>query len=248
LVLLPGPPQLAGALGMGMLFGRGVLLGEQGAGGADVNALAAGGAGVHLPPGLIEPGNDAAVAAALGHIPDVGPLNLIADPHAAGAQDAAVVIEAEARMGGIHRALRILIREAAVIHPHRHRHVLQLAVAIGDAEGTDMVAFGKEQLDRHAAEFPQLGRVGADHLAFSGLTGTGRQQPLAALQLHQAQAAGPHRIETIEMAEGGNRQPRRPDRLQQHRSRRHRHIPPIHLQGDDAHGFASTVAVYSWRK
>ena len=44
-------------------------------------------------PVLVQVGDDHGIDAAAHHIPDVRAFNLGADPHAAGAQDAAVVIE-----------------------------------------------------------------------------------------------------------------------------------------------------------
>ena len=75
-----------------MLLGRALAGVEQRPGGADIDAFAAVGAGLHLAPGLIQPGDDPAVGAAFGHIPDMGGLDLVADAHAAAAEDAAVVI------------------------------------------------------------------------------------------------------------------------------------------------------------
>jgi hypothetical protein len=77
---------------MTVLFCAVVPLVEEGTGGADLHALAAIGAGLDLPPGLSQAGDDLALLAPPAHIPDVGALHFIADPNATGAEDAAVVI------------------------------------------------------------------------------------------------------------------------------------------------------------
>ena len=70
-------------------------------GGADLHALAAAGAGVGIAPGLAQIRNDPGVAAAAEDVPGVGPLDFIADPHAARAQQAAVVIDAKRSWAGV---------------------------------------------------------------------------------------------------------------------------------------------------
>ena len=57
-------------------------------------------------------------------------------------------------------ALGVLVRETGVVHAHLHRHVLQLAGAIGHAEGAHMIALCEEQLHRHAPVALQLRCVG----------------------------------------------------------------------------------------
>jgi hypothetical protein len=94
-VLLAGLAQLLGPFGMGMFFGGGVFLVEDGAGGTHIHAFAAGGAAFHLPPGLVEPRHDPAFSTAVGHIPHMGPLDLITNAHAATTENAAVVVNGE---------------------------------------------------------------------------------------------------------------------------------------------------------
>ena len=81
----------------------------------------------------------------------MGPLDLITNAHAATTENAAVVVNGEELVGGIHRAVGVLVGETGVVHTHRHCYVLQFAGAIGYAEGAHMVAFGKKQLHCHAA-------------------------------------------------------------------------------------------------
>ena len=76
---------------------------EERAGRADLDALAALGAGLGRAPRLVQVGDDAGVAAAAGDVPGVRAFDLPADAHAAGAEDAAVVVHAEALVRGVHR-------------------------------------------------------------------------------------------------------------------------------------------------
>ena len=119
-MLLAGLAQLLGPFGMGMFFGGGVFLVEDGAGGTHIHAFAARGAALHLPPGLVEPRHDPAFSTAVGHIPHMGPLDLITNAHAATTENAAVVVNGEELVGGIHRAVGVLVGETGVVHTHRH--------------------------------------------------------------------------------------------------------------------------------
>src|ERR1035437_8487165 len=84
--------------------------------GAHLHALAAAGAAFALAPRLVEVGDHAAIHAARHDVPGMGALDFVADPHAARAQDAAVVVHHETLVGGIHRHARILIGEVHVRH------------------------------------------------------------------------------------------------------------------------------------
>ena len=66
--------------------------------GAGHHTFAAGCAGFGAPPWVIEIGDDPRVAAATGDIASAGTLDVPAGPHAAGAEDAAVVVQGEASM------------------------------------------------------------------------------------------------------------------------------------------------------
>ncbi len=57
------------------------------------------------PQGSIEIGDDLAVDAAAHHVPGMRAFDFVANPHAAGAQNAAVVIDDEALVRGIDRQL-----------------------------------------------------------------------------------------------------------------------------------------------
>ena len=78
---------------------------------------------------------------------------------------------------------------------------LQFAMAVGDADGADVVALGEQQFQGHAAVFAQPLAVGLDVHAFGDLGGAGRQQLGNAGHFHQAEAAGADVIDAVQMAE-----------------------------------------------
>ena len=63
-------------------------------------------------PGLGQVGDHAALGAARHHVPGVRAFDLVAHPHAAGAQDAAVVVHHEALVRGVHRQAADTDRES----------------------------------------------------------------------------------------------------------------------------------------
>jgi hypothetical protein len=147
---------------------------------AHQHALAAPGAVRHLAPGLVHPGDDPRLAATHRDVPDVGALDLVADPHAPGAQHAPVAVEA--RTSGARRRRPGAGGEVVVdvVDPVLGRQVLQLAGAAGDAEGADVAALGEQQLDDPAPVLAQPGEVvrtsisAVTSVAQAGLTAGGR--------------------------------------------------------------------------
>ena len=105
-----------GPAGLGALGDRAALL-EQRPGRADLDALAAAGAGGRLPPGGAEVGDHPGVDAPAHHVPGVGALDLVADPHAAGAHDTAVVVDGEQRVAGVDADPRVDRRQLEVGEP-----------------------------------------------------------------------------------------------------------------------------------
>ena len=102
-------------------------------------------------PLLVEIGDDDGVDAAAHHVPDVRAFNLSADADAAGAEDAAVVVDGEALVRGVDGELGVAIGQADVGQALLLRQGLQFAMAVGDADGADVVALGEEQLENGAA-------------------------------------------------------------------------------------------------
>ena len=102
-------------------------------------------------PVLMQIGDDDGVDAAAHHVPDVGAFDLRADAHAAGAEDAAVVVDGEALVGGVDGELGVAIGQADVGQALLLGQGLQFAMAVGDADRADVIALGEEQLEDGAA-------------------------------------------------------------------------------------------------
>jgi hypothetical protein len=153
------------------------------------------------PPRLVEVDDHPAVDPAAHHIPHMRALDLVADAHAARAEDAAVVVQRVALVAGIHGQVGVEIVVAHMVHADLGGFPLQLAVAVHHADRAHVVAFGKEQFQDHLAIFDQPLAVGVDHHAFLHRRHTRRLQPSAALQLHHAQAAAAALAQPIQVAE-----------------------------------------------
>ena len=140
--------------------------------------------------------------AAAGDVPHVRALDLGARAHAARAQHAAVVVEHVARVRGVDREPRVVVRVADVRDAVVLGQGLQLAVARGDAHGADVVALGEQQLERDLPVGLELRRAGGDRQALLHGRGAGGQQPRDAGDLDHAQPAGADRAEALHVAEG----------------------------------------------
>ncbi len=90
---MTGTHQRLEPLGLALFLFSCLGLMEQRTRWAGIDAFPTVGAGLHITPWIIEAANDLAVLAAPAHIPDMCTLHFIANPHAAGAKNAAVVIE-----------------------------------------------------------------------------------------------------------------------------------------------------------
>ncbi len=88
--------------------------------------------------------DDAGVHPAMRDVPGVGAFNLVADSYATGTEDAAVVVDAEPLVADIDGQLWVQIVEPHVVHADLDGKVLELAVAVGHANRTHMVALGEE--------------------------------------------------------------------------------------------------------
>ena len=75
---------------------------EDGSGGAGIHTFAAGSTGIYFTPGLIQTRDDVTSRTAIPYIPYVGTFYFVADPHAAGTEDATVVVNAKHRMGQVY--------------------------------------------------------------------------------------------------------------------------------------------------
>jgi hypothetical protein len=172
--------------------------------GACLNAFATAGAVARMAPIILEVGDEAGVDAARGDLPNVRSLDLGANPDAARAEDAPVVIENEARMGHIDGKAGIVIGVPDMGYAERLSHGLKLAVAVGDAGRADVVALHEEQLNSHAAIERELFRGSPDGHAVLDGRGAGGQQAVSAGQLHHADAACTNGAEALQVAERGN--------------------------------------------
>ena len=174
------------------------------AGGAGLDAFAAAGAVARVAPVVFEIADDAGVDAARGDLPHMRSFHLSADPDAAGAEDAAIVIEDKARVAHVHGQARVVVGIAHVGDAERLRHGLQFAVAVRDAGGADVVALDEQQLDGHAAILRELCRRGLDGHAVLDGRGAGGQQAVGSGELDHADAACADCAEALEIAERGN--------------------------------------------
>jgi hypothetical protein len=83
-----------------------------------------------------------------------------------------------------------------VIHAELPGERLQFAVVVGHADGADVVALGKEQLERHPAVFAQALGVGVDLHALGDSGRAGRQELWHAGHLDKAHPAGADVVNT----------------------------------------------------
>src|SRR5512133_3178331 len=134
---------------------------EQGAGRADLDAFSAIGAGGAVAPRLCQITDDPAVCPPSTHIPGVGALDLVAYPHTPPAEDTAVVVDAEARLGYVNRQARRNIPVTDMIDPQLRGQGLELTIAVHHADRTGMVAFRQQQFNDHPPCGPETLRIRA---------------------------------------------------------------------------------------
>ena len=119
--------------------------------GTHLDALAAAGAGRRLAPRRPHVGDDPLVDAGAHHAPGAGALDLGADPDAADAHDAAVVVDREQRVRRVDRDPGVDQRQLEVVEADRLRQVLELAVVVRDADRAHVVPLEEQHLDDRAA-------------------------------------------------------------------------------------------------
>ncbi len=170
-----------------------------------MHALAAGGAGFRRSPRFVQIRNDLGVDAAPHHVPGMRALDLVANPDATRAQNAAVVIDDEAVVRGVDIFFRIAIRKAHMRNAETLRQHLHLAVTVRDADRADMIALGEQQLKDHAAVVLQALGVGGDFHALFDHSDAGRKQLVLALNLDKAKPAGADVGEAVHFAEPRNK-------------------------------------------
>ena len=132
----------------------------------------------------------------------MGAFDLVANPDAARAQNAAVVIHDEPVVRGIDGDVRVLVGEADMRYAMSGREVLQVAMAIGHADRADVIPLGEEQFQRHPPVLLQAFAGGLDFHALGHFRGAGGQELVAARDLREAQAAGTYVVKTFKVTEG----------------------------------------------
>src|ERR1035438_2922178 len=114
---------------LGHLGHRSAFL-AQCAGGTNLDALSATGAAFRFAPRLGQVSDHQALGAASHHVPGVRALNLLAHANTARAENAAILIQHETIVTGVHRQVRINVGEADVIYPQMLRQPLHITVAV----------------------------------------------------------------------------------------------------------------------
>src|SRR6185437_2293813 len=188
------------------MIGPDLALVEQSSRGANLHALAAARAR-RTSPTIVKICDDDGVDSAAHHVPHVRAFHLGAYAHAARAQNAAIVVGGEAFVRGVHRKRRIAIGQPHVREPLVLRQRLQLAVAVGYAHGADVVALGEQQFEDHPAVLLQALGIGGHLHALVNGGHAGRKQLVAALHLHNAEAASAHVRQPFNMTERRNVDP-----------------------------------------
>ena len=117
-------------------------------------------------PWIVQVGNHFAINSAPHHIPHVRAFDLRADPHAARAQDAAIVIGGKPLVRHIHQQLRIAIWKPHMGEPLRLRHRLQFAMTIGHTHRAHVIAFREQQFQNRLPIMQQPVGLGRDLHAF----------------------------------------------------------------------------------
>jgi hypothetical protein len=79
-----------------------------------------------------------------------------------------------------------------MIHAELLGHCLQLAVPVGDTDGADMVAFGKQEFEDCASITVEPFRASAHFHAFLDFGHTGREQLVDPFHFNQTKAASPN--------------------------------------------------------
>ena len=99
------------------------------------------------------------------------------------------MIDAEALVADVDGLMRILRREANMIHANLRRQILQLTRAVHHANGADVVSFSEQQFHDEFAHRPQRRRIRADHHALDRRGDAGCVVFLLPLHFDEAEAA-----------------------------------------------------------
>ena len=131
-------------------------------------------------------------------------MELLADIHAALAQDALLGIIGEELVGIVDGVVIADALVAGLLHAVLIAQVLQLALAVlGAAEAVGAVG-GEHQVQHGAPGGDDLPGLGMDDIALSNRSGAGGEQLGIALDLHQADPAGSLGSQVFQIAQRGD--------------------------------------------
>ena len=153
--------------------------------------------------------------AAAGDVPGVRPLDLVADAHAAGAEDAAVVVQAEPLVADVHLALRVQVVEAGR-GPCRGRWPGPAARSCRWPRRPSRRGCARRRAARRSSADSRWSRsrVGLDVHVLGDLGGARRQQPVGPLRSRPGRAGRRRRRRGRRggRASGSRSRPRAPPR------------------------------------
>ncbi|OPZ70786.1 MAG: hypothetical protein BWY83_01472 [bacterium ADurb.Bin478] len=131
-------------------------------------------------------------------------LHLMADAHAAAAEDAFFRIALDGGAGQVDFGSAPFALITVIAHLVLFRKFLQLAVAVAHAHQTILRVIGDQQLDDGLARPPYLRRVGLNLHPFGHRKSARRNQTALSLHFHHADAAGTGGSKVFQIAQRGD--------------------------------------------
>jgi hypothetical protein len=126
------------------------------------------------------------------------------DPHTACAEDATIVIGDETRMRSIDGQEWMYVGHLDMVYAELLRQRLQLAMSVGDTDGTGMVALAEFHLKDKLSVLGEAVGIHRDLHALLHLGNAGRHEFIAALDLDETHSTGSYVAEPGEAAESGD--------------------------------------------
>ncbi len=201
----------------------------QGAHGADINAHPA----FFALKVVLAVGDDDAVCAAHADPKRLHVHALIANAHAAEAEDAARGVVINELGPFLFGPVKLFFDEAAGIRAVAEDHVLQFALAALVADGAIQRVIGQEEFQHIFAGLAHLFGLGADDHAFRRNHGAGGLELGHLLDFDKAHAAGGLERQPWVIAERGNFRSDAAGRFNQQRARRHLDFAVVDFQRDE---------------
>src|SRR5512138_2139246 len=137
----------------------------------------------------------------------MGSLHLVAGPHAAGTEDAAHMVHAEAPVTGIQREAGKEVAIADMIDAKACGQALELAMAVYHADRADVITLGQQQFDDLTPVAPQPFRIGCHHHPLFCRCYAGGLWLFPPRDLHHAESAPSPGSESFKVTEGGEIEP-----------------------------------------